>query len=501
MNAVASGNVTAVANAIENALARALPVIIGFLASLLGISGLARKVTKLIGKIRKRVDKAVEKLIKKAKKAFRKLVKKGKAAVASAFQWWKKDKKFTAADGKQHRLYFKGEGQNARLMVRSEEQDLERFLTNYPMSDNDPKKAEKIAAKEKAKQILGEITQLKNTKGAAVNANDDPTPEFKAKLDLLAPQVAIIMEGAVGETPESTPPVYGGLSAGGMATSMTIEVLTSKLPPGAGNTSGMTFGNVLDERYENSASKRRFYKLGHLLSFELGGPAAMKNLSAQSESGNQTYERQFESKVKKAVNDSSKIGIFKVKVVAVYGGQPGQAALIQALEDHYDNVIIKINNGTEPDPAKTGEVNAAKANLAKKIAIVKAEDNVPLHYTAEATALDNTLKPATDTQTYSSVNLPAANYDNDIKRNIHSYYVDGQTDIEDTVQQAKNAAERIKQREARAKSEGTGTGNRLADEKVTEVRNLLAAGVSVTDIHEATGVSKSSIYRIKNNQR
>lgn len=74
VNAVASGNVTAVANAIENALARALPVIIGFLASLLGISGLARKVTKLIGKIRKRVDKAVEKLIKKAKAAGRKLL-------------------------------------------------------------------------------------------------------------------------------------------------------------------------------------------------------------------------------------------------------------------------------------------------------------------------------------------------------------------------------------------------------------------------------------------
>lgn len=74
VNAVASGNVTAVANAIENALARALPVIIGFLASLLGISGLARKVTKLIGKIRKRVDKAVEKLIKKAKAAGRRLL-------------------------------------------------------------------------------------------------------------------------------------------------------------------------------------------------------------------------------------------------------------------------------------------------------------------------------------------------------------------------------------------------------------------------------------------
>ena len=86
VNAVASGNVTAVANAIENALARALPVLIGFLASLLGISGLARKVTKLIKKIRKRVDKAVEKIIKKAKKAFRKLMRGGDRRAQQANQ-------------------------------------------------------------------------------------------------------------------------------------------------------------------------------------------------------------------------------------------------------------------------------------------------------------------------------------------------------------------------------------------------------------------------------
>ena len=63
-----------------------MPVIIGFLASLLGISGLARKVTKLIGKIRKRVDKAVDKLIKKAKSAFRRLLGRGNRRAQQANQ-------------------------------------------------------------------------------------------------------------------------------------------------------------------------------------------------------------------------------------------------------------------------------------------------------------------------------------------------------------------------------------------------------------------------------
>ncbi len=78
IRAIASGNVSAVAEAIENALAKAIPVVIGFLASLLGISGLANKVTKIIKKIRQRIEKVIDMLIMKAKKFARKLFGKGK---------------------------------------------------------------------------------------------------------------------------------------------------------------------------------------------------------------------------------------------------------------------------------------------------------------------------------------------------------------------------------------------------------------------------------------
>ncbi len=74
--AIASGAISGAATLVENALAKALPVVIGFLASLLGISGLAKKVQKLIMRIRKKIDKAIDKLIMKAKKAARKLLQK-----------------------------------------------------------------------------------------------------------------------------------------------------------------------------------------------------------------------------------------------------------------------------------------------------------------------------------------------------------------------------------------------------------------------------------------
>lgn len=61
IKAIASGNVGAVAKAIENALGKAVPVLIGFLASLLGIGGLADKVVGVISKIRQRIENAIVK--------------------------------------------------------------------------------------------------------------------------------------------------------------------------------------------------------------------------------------------------------------------------------------------------------------------------------------------------------------------------------------------------------------------------------------------------------
>jgi len=66
--AVAGGAISGAATLIENALAKAIPLVIGFLASLLGLDDLAEKVQKIVKKIRARVEKAIDALILKAKK-------------------------------------------------------------------------------------------------------------------------------------------------------------------------------------------------------------------------------------------------------------------------------------------------------------------------------------------------------------------------------------------------------------------------------------------------
>lgn len=82
--AVAKGNIGAMAERIEESLAKALPLAISFLASLLGLGGIADKVRSVIDKVRAPVTKAIDTVIMGAVKAAKKLF--GKPAK------WAKDK-------------------------------------------------------------------------------------------------------------------------------------------------------------------------------------------------------------------------------------------------------------------------------------------------------------------------------------------------------------------------------------------------------------------------
>jgi hypothetical protein len=70
---IATGAIGAAADWIEKALARTIPIIIAFLARLLGISGLADKIKEFINRIQTRIDKALDKVIDKVVGGVKKL--------------------------------------------------------------------------------------------------------------------------------------------------------------------------------------------------------------------------------------------------------------------------------------------------------------------------------------------------------------------------------------------------------------------------------------------
>jgi hypothetical protein len=65
INAIATGNIGAAVARVERALADAVPLVIGFLARLLGLSGITQKIRDFIVRVQARVDAAIDKAIAK----------------------------------------------------------------------------------------------------------------------------------------------------------------------------------------------------------------------------------------------------------------------------------------------------------------------------------------------------------------------------------------------------------------------------------------------------
>jgi hypothetical protein len=66
VSAIAGGAIGAAAAAVENALARAVPVVISFLAALLGVTGISSKIREIIARVQAPVGKAIDWVINKA---------------------------------------------------------------------------------------------------------------------------------------------------------------------------------------------------------------------------------------------------------------------------------------------------------------------------------------------------------------------------------------------------------------------------------------------------
>ena len=317
VKAVASGSVSKVAQAIENALAKAIPVIIGFLASLLGISGLASKVQKLIKRIRARIDKAIDKVILKAKKWFRKTGSKIKGAAAKVFKWWKAKTSFKGDDGKKHKVYFTGGENAAKLMVASNPTAFSDFISSVDVGNDNKKKV----ARQQAVAIASKIDDKKRERVSGANETEKNNSrqkkqkELEALMKKLTTHAKILFGTAIGDLPE-TKITYNSSTIGGdvMGRYMEAKLLTKKGPGGSVPTSRRhkVFDSLLKRRKGGSS----YYVRGHLLNHNVHGPGVWKNMTPLSKEGNRLHESGAESKVKTAVN-SGAIVYYSVK--PVYG--------------------------------------------------------------------------------------------------------------------------------------------------------------------------------------
>ncbi|EOD65554.1 hypothetical protein H480_26007 [Amycolatopsis vancoresmycina DSM 44592] len=129
VESIARGGAGAVAGLIERTLAKALPMVLGFLASLLGLGGISEKIKSVLEKVQAPVGKVIDSVVGTIVKAGKKLwskVKRGGSAVAEGVKGIKdallrklKAKTPVTMKGNSHSIYLQDRGGQPTLMMAS----------------------------------------------------------------------------------------------------------------------------------------------------------------------------------------------------------------------------------------------------------------------------------------------------------------------------------------------------------------------------------------------
>ncbi|HTW10104.1 MAG TPA: hypothetical protein VME46_21560 [Acidimicrobiales bacterium] len=195
VEAVLDGRVGAVADLIEGTLARMVPLIINFLADLLGLGGIGDKIREIIGKVQGPVNKAVDLAIKGGlkvgKKLFGGLIAKGRDAygrgkqwaagkVAGAKEWarakWQGIRGDFELEGEQHSLKLTSEHPPRLLMASDQWADALARMEKEVLRAQREGEDQKIA---RAQALYAAVVELE---GWARSADpDDPREQARIK--------------------------------------------------------------------------------------------------------------------------------------------------------------------------------------------------------------------------------------------------------------------------------------------------------------------------------
>ncbi len=409
---IVEGNLSKAAKWVEDALAKLIPIAIGFLASLLGLSGISEKVQVIIKKIQAPINKAIDWIIDKAialakKLGIDKMVKKVKGSIdkgkewakekiekgkAALLDWWNTKKTFTVGNEK-HSIFF----ENDSLMVESKKKTFAEFQTDVQTLQNDPaladdKRGELASLYGKAVVLHESLIDAKKAaqKERRESSTTDETSKAEEDFENLKITIKELMKivqsksdvpETIIEHPEKANDDKQGVSA-------VAEPLTIKGDGGSAASADTPLWDIVKKR---KVGKGTYYEKGHLISNHFHGSGSDKNNIAIMYRGtNQEFQSTFENHVKNVVwnrdntNPDGKIASFVVK--AHYDGS--KSSQLQKLI----NEIDKTPSSKEIDEKYP---NVAMKEEAKKI--LNGEQKLPTRFTAEASYLEEesggTFKP------------------------------------------------------------------------------------------------------------
>ena len=347
---IVAGKITQAATFVENSLAKMVPIAIGFLAGLLGLGDLSKKVQALLDKIQAPVNKAIDWVLEMAGKAVKGLFKAGKAAAGKLFSWLGLRKEFKGNDGNNHTLFFEGKEDKPILMVASDKKSYKNFLEKVVPDSNKDKFF--------AIEIANKIDELKGSK--YVYPEGDPKrkdEELKRKkiIEFQLEKLSKVTSSFFGVLEEGDVN-HKTVNRGGVIIGESVEAkhLSKKgrkdkvtgSAPGATNS----LWEVLRKRKKGGGT---YYIRGHLLNDNIFGPGTWNNMAPIPGAFNTgEMEPQVENEAKKAVQSGASIN-FNMQFV-------------------YGRTIPKINtnDSSEVKEIKNAEVHiptSLKASLSLKI--------------------------------------------------------------------------------------------------------------------------------------
>ncbi len=301
---IATGAIDSAANWIEKAMARTIPLIISFLARLLGLGGITEKIKGFILKVQTKVDQALDKVIDKIIGGIKNLFAKGKAAAgkiaAKVVEWWKERVSFKNEAGESHELSIEGTETDPRMIIASTPTAVEVYLNSF--TDTQKATAEWKAAKtayDNAKRIVYTFRKPNAAEG------EERKKIIKNQLAQVSAAFAKLAGGAptAADYPKTTKPNYSGPPP----TDNSVEYIVGNAkidskPKKGANTGTPGWKKVFDAGLTLQSDK---WVQMHVISEQLGGKAQPNNLISAPGSVNTGYFRSFEFAAKNLAKASS----------------------------------------------------------------------------------------------------------------------------------------------------------------------------------------------------
>lgn len=286
---IAQGSTKKAADFLEGALARGIPIVIGFLANQVGLD-LSGRLKEALEIVREKVDKALTWVIDKVVGLVERLVAFGREAVESLMNWLGLRNDFKSKDGGDHHIFFSGSEDSATMMMASN--DPRPVAVHLEKKkDSDPNAAaayayftstvkvdeKDVEDKGKAYKALTDKTQ----KRAARYAHQQAVQKLRVTMKDFADKLALVTFDAANADLNTRTEVHK-TADGGRAKSVTALPLTY-LP-------GSEVGSAPGEdppgwkSYAQNSSEQ--WVRGHLLSEHLHGPGKKWNMVPVNQSVN-----------------------------------------------------------------------------------------------------------------------------------------------------------------------------------------------------------------------